>query len=486
MSQRRPIRKCITNSIRLVAFQPYFPESEGIKSALVLISATHALSFYSLTLQHGIPFQPVNIRVHPDPISLISKVLDQNSRSYTKLEDLVEIGGNLVKAGMFRANGEKVDPVVYQEQRQLAITKQRIVAMAISASLAEEDFDTAYSYIVNRLQLAESSQAQDQPHQSEIAIFTPIPENDITWRAAYEAGQAPLGMGSGQSELRRLEQRMELLSQALLLAPINAVGEILETWRNCEEEMSAKATQEVQVEKIWDDQGSKTLPGNFTLEDVTQSIQKPRDMTRNALNEEAPMGLFDVARGAASALSRSAFPLRNPRSEILNVSSPAKSSPSSSIFSDQDGREGEGRVRKRDMVSNMVTGGLVSGIGWVLGLYPPQTATICVLSINRCSSEGIRIVSTSVAFKEHFMAIQHLYPGFVVYGRSFNVNDYELAWRIIFAHILLRSSNTSQPNALLVARHPKLPGNMRVRSCTTNLLCVRRVPLDDCLSENPE
>ena len=401
----------MTDSIRLAAFQPHFPHSEVIKSSLALISATHALSFYSLTLQHGIPFQPVNIRVHSDPISLINKVLDQNPRSYTKLEDLLEIGRNLVKAGMFRNDGEKVDRMRYQEDRQLVITEQRIIAMAISASLAEKDFDTAYSYIVNRLSLAESSKFQNSIAQTEIAVAAPRPENDITWRAAYEAGQAPLHMGSGPSELRRLEQRMELLSQALLLAPITSVGEILDTWRLCEEEMNAKATQEVEVEKVWDDQGSKTLPGNFTLEDVTPSTQKPRDMTRNALNEEAPMGLFDVARGAANALSRSAFPLRSPQSEVANASSPAKASPSSSIFSDQDGREGEGRVRKRDMVSNMVTGGLVSGIGWVLGSSDPSPDIICVLSSCRCSSQGMRNHFTSVAFGENLRELQHYTRG---------------------------------------------------------------------------
>ena len=369
-----------------------------IKSALALISATHALSFYSLTLQHGIPFQPVNMRVHSDPISLVSKVLDQNSKSYTKLEDLLEIGRNLVKAGMFRSNGGKVDIVEYDEERQLMITEQRIIAMAISASLAENDFDTAYSYIVNRLSLGESSRLQPQDGQLEIAVTAPRPENDITWRAAYQAGQTPLSMGSGQSELRRLEQRMELLSQALLLAPINAVGEILDTWRACEEEMNAKATEEVEVEKTWDGRGSSTLPGKFTLEDVTQPVLKPRDTTRNALNEEAPMGLFDVARGAASALSRSAFPLRSPQSGTVNVTSPAKASPSSSIFSDQDGREGEGRVRKRDVVSNMVTGGLVSGIGWVIGMLCSWIDTRNVLTVNRCTSKGIRTAFVSVAF----------------------------------------------------------------------------------------
>jgi hypothetical protein len=68
------------------------------------------------------------------------------------------------------------------------------------------------------------------------------------------------------------------------------------------------------------------------------------------------MGLFEVARGAAMAIHKNAFPLRG-AAEQVDDERPL--SPDS-----------EGRVRKRDMVSNMVTGGLVSGIGWVIGANP--------------------------------------------------------------------------------------------------------------------
>ena len=113
------------------------------------------------------------------------------------------------------------------------------------------------------------------------------------------------------------------------------------------------------------------------------------------MNEEAPMGLFDVARGAAAALSKTAFPLRSPQSAKSTqsvrenvVSQQSLNSSTSSLLGSFGGGGGGsqhgalggsggggggsesgdgGRVRKRDMVSNMVTGGLASGIGWVLG-----------------------------------------------------------------------------------------------------------------------
>jgi hypothetical protein len=89
--------------------------------------------------------------------------------------------------------------------------------------------------------------------------------------------------------------------------------------------------------------------------------------------EEAPMGLFDVARGAARALSKNAFPLHSALSSPTTAADPThtRGRPSEDgSISSAAGEQGEGRIRKRDMVSNMVTGGLATGIGWVLGAQP--------------------------------------------------------------------------------------------------------------------
>ncbi|KAL8968813.1 MAG: hypothetical protein Q9197_004669, partial [Variospora fuerteventurae] len=113
------------------------------------------MSFYSLTLQHGVPFQPVNIRASRDPLSLIGKILEQNPRSYTKLDDLIEIGRNLVRAklGSVRdpsspvEEGAKIGSPNDNQDQQLHESSRRIISMASEAALTEGDFDTAYSYI---------------------------------------------------------------------------------------------------------------------------------------------------------------------------------------------------------------------------------------------------------------------------------------------------------------------------------------------------
>ena len=300
----------------------------------------------------------MNIRAHPNPLVLIDKVLDQNTKSYTKLDDLLEIGRNLVRAGLVRP--EKFLSTFPTTKDQLMFdVERRVIAKAIEASLLEEDFDTAYSYVVNRLSSPQTDGSVEQLSSQE----------NVLWQAAYQAGRHRPKNDGGPSELRRLEQNMELLSQALQLAPQSQLEEVLATWRECEANMNVVLARETVEEKIWNDMGDRGLPGTFTADDVVPHVQPARETTRKAMNEEAPMGLFDVARGAAAALSKSAFPLRDQRqlgSARRGVTetgaNPLRpSSPSS------EGQDGEERVRKRDMVSNMVTGGLASGIGWVLG-----------------------------------------------------------------------------------------------------------------------
>ncbi|KAL2829850.1 Sec39 domain-containing protein [Aspergillus pseudoustus] len=385
----------------LQAFQPHFPGSSSLKQARALISATHALSFYSLTLQHGVPFQPVNLRVHPDPLSLIEKVLDQNSKSYTKLDDLLSIGRNLVQAGFApRPADENTShshytriPVLSQDD-VLITAERRIMSLAISSALSSNDFGTAYSYILTRLAPQTSSS-------------TPSPsplKDDITWRAVYNAGRyrpptTPSTPPTLASQISNLTQRMELLSLSLTLAPTpDPLPEILGAWRRADEELSALRARENEEEDLWDTKGDKStatsraLPGGFnntqfdTEADLYETRQHharraARAAQHNRLDsEEAPMGLFEVARGAARALHKnvnSSFPLSGALPAASSLSSSISKLESEAESWDGDGEnpsgsgghEGE-RVRKRDVVSNMVTGGLASGIGWVLGAQP--------------------------------------------------------------------------------------------------------------------
>lgn len=349
-------------------FRNYFPQSIPFTQITALLSATHAMSFYSLTLQHGVPFQPVNIRAHKDPMSLIGKILSQNPRSYTHLDNLLEIGQDLVTAGLLdNMHDSSADPDIQRDQQQqrALVAKRRVTRMAIEAALEEDDFDTAYSYVVNRL-------AADQPGPKSVDSLqkSSMMEDDISWRAAYAAGRYPPS-NTGNSALRRLEQRMELLSQALILAPSSALSEVLTAWQKCEQQVTTQIAKETEDEHQWDEKGDRKVPGEFSVSTIS-SAQRARNPSRGALVEEAPIGLFDMARGAAATLSKNAFPLRgSQKTASPTISSHVRPlsgvSTGSSDEGSVGGAGGPGRVRKRDMVSSMVTGGLASGIGWVIG-----------------------------------------------------------------------------------------------------------------------
>lgn len=370
-----------------------------------LIAATHALSFYSLTLQHGVPFQPVSIRVSQDSIGLITKVLEQNPRSYTQVDDLISIGRNLVSTGSYAAasSGNTVDldePVSGAEalENKCKDAERRITFMAIEAALREEDFETAYSYIVSRLtpSSADITGPNNKKHSRNIstssATTAPNNDDDISWRAAFLAGRYRPAAASPPT-LRRLEQRTELLSLALLLAPVTVLTDILSAWRRCEEEMTSLQLAQAQAEQDFDDRADRReappsqLPGHFALPGEQPQMllgQKRREMGRMGAGagrgeEEAPVSMFDLTRSAARAFSRNAFPLGSGQQAKGGGKGDQQSGDEGGLeasveslgSADSGGGESEQqRVRRRDMVTNAVSGGLASGLGWVLGATP--------------------------------------------------------------------------------------------------------------------
>jgi hypothetical protein len=380
----------------VAAFAPHFSQSSRFQRMQALLAATHAMSFYSLILQHGVPFQPVDIRASSNPLSLIQKLLHQNLGSYTKLDDLISIGQNLVvsmPATIMDDDASTPLDTSTMEIKKVA-AERRVIGMAIDAALEEDDFETAYSYVVNRLTPPTPSTPQNSFLQFSFGSVDADEQEDgaedVAWRAALRAGRhrTPHTLSNSwtqsaaRPEMRRLEQRMELLSQALLLAPPNHLEEVLKVWQECEAEMMALLAEETEAEDRFNDAADRKLPGTFINE--INTVQPRREVGRGAV-EEAPMGLFDVARGAAAAFSKTAFPLRGSTQPASNTT-PRESNTSSGRvsmdFSDSGSMSGhDERMRKRDMVASAATGAiasgtgaLASGLGWMLGEF----AILCV------------------------------------------------------------------------------------------------------------
>lgn len=361
----------------LLSFRSCFPDAADFEHIEHLIKATHSLSFYQLTLQHGVPFQPVSIRVSNDPLALIGKVLEQNSKAFTKLDDLIDIARNLVRADLPTPQPSDYPPgEIVPMERRLQDADHRVTYLAITAALADHDFDTAYSLITTRL-------TASRTHSTSNSI------DDTSWRAAYAAGKyRPANSPPDiHKRIAALSQRMDLLSTALTLAPTaDVLPEILATWRRCEEEMDSLKSQAVQEERALDAESENVLPGGFGPSERELDANETKRMLDNrrtynttgpSYEEEAPMGLFDVGRGAASALRKNAFPLRGAAGTgqqgfQVNPSrgSMEDSMTSSGEFERPGSADGQQRVRKRDMLSNAVTGTLVGGMSWMLGAQP--------------------------------------------------------------------------------------------------------------------
>ncbi|KAI1436058.1 secretory pathway Sec39 [Xylaria sp. CBS 124048] len=329
------------------------PASNRIEA---LLKATHGLSEYRLVLKKGEPFTPVILRVHADPVSIIGKVLEQNPKSYTNIQDLLDIGSNVVDAGLVSSDKPgRLNAVPKPSDTHTAI-RRRITAMCIDAALMEDDFETAYSYVVNRIASDADTQIAD----------------DYSWKAALQAGKyrrtartmrpTHIGTASGNLDIRHLEQRIECLSTAVRIAPPTTLQEILNVFRKCEEELNTAVKAEEAQEFAWDDKGdSQAMPGVFNSTVPAGVVQNSPRPARHV--EEAPMSLFDLSRATMNRAQRNFAALSS-----LQRSGQSRSNDTEGVSGEASG--GEPRVRKRDQLREAAVGTLASGVGWLIGAQP--------------------------------------------------------------------------------------------------------------------
>lgn len=357
-----------------------------------LVRVTHDIGTkYSLVFKQGEPFKPVNLRVHSDPISIIGKILDQNPKKYTQIGDFIDMGNKMVLAGLTRDKTPSRSSPTREEQKEIA--EKRIVAMCIAAALSEDDFETAYSYVVTRLRdVAGPAHARSPDlERKKAGLFAEPPPkvlDDWSWRAALEAGKyrrtdltvrpTHLGNTSGNLEIRHLEQRMDCLSQALRLAPKATLQEILNVYRRCEEELESLVKQDAEQEAAWDASGDdQIMPGGFAAAPLKKTVTS----SSSRATEEAPMSLFDLSR-ASMARAQSGFSalsmLRGGNNTIaVQEQTGADSSRGSAELTRVATPNSAGApMRKRDQLKNVAVGGLASGVGWLLGAPPVANANV--------------------------------------------------------------------------------------------------------------
>ncbi|KAI1097053.1 secretory pathway Sec39 [Rostrohypoxylon terebratum] len=343
------------------------PASKRIEA---LLKATHALSEYRLILKKGEPFTPVVLRVHTDPISMLGKVLEQNPKSYTQIQDFLEIGSNLADAGLLSQTQLDQSQPALEQAWQRSIIEKRITAMCVDTALTEDDFETAYSYVINRL----AANAQTTPAKlgRQYMFKNTSMMDDYSWKAALQTGKyrrtartvkpTHIGTASGNLDIRHLEQRMECLATALRVAPPATLQEILNVFRKCEEELNAAVKAEEEQESAWDDQGDlQVMPGAFSST-VPAGVVRSAKATSSRQVEEAPMSLFDLSRASMARAQRNLTALSS-----LQRSGNARSD---ETYDESGDGSGQQKVRKRDQLREAAVGTLASGVGWLIGAQP--------------------------------------------------------------------------------------------------------------------
>lgn len=341
------------------------------------MKATHGLGEYRLVLKQGEPFTPVVLRVHSDPISIVGKLLEQNPKSYTRLLALLEVGENMVKAGLpSQEKATKHSTAPESAPDQQFVIEKRITAMCVDAALTEDDFETAYSYVVNRLA---STGGPAQKKAANGPSFTAFDE--YSWKAALQAGKyrrtshtvrpTHIGTSSGNLDIRHLEQRMECLSTALRIAPPATLQEILNVFRRCEEELDAAIKAEEQQETAWDNQGDnvQAMPGGFNST-VPAGVVKYSSSKSSRQQEEAPMSLFDLSRATMARAQRNFSGLSSLQQSSNQTQAQAQARSGDHGDGDHDDGEEAARVRKRDQLREAAVGTLASGVGWLIGATP--------------------------------------------------------------------------------------------------------------------
>lgn len=344
-----------------------------------LLKATHGLSDYKLVLKQGEPFTPVVLRVHHDPISIIIKVLEQNPKSYTRIHDLVDMGRNMVAAGLTvrdKSGHSILTPEM--EPEQMLIAEKRITAMCIDTALVEDDFETAYSYVMNRLAaLSKPPQApvRTVSNGSLVSKAGTTNRDDWSWRAALQAGMyrrtsrtvrpTHLGNASGNPEIRHLDQRIDCLATALRIAPTTTLPEILKSYRRTEEELGAAIKAEQEQENAWDEAADniQTIPGGFDSPAPRNATGGRQPGARHNA-EEAPMSLFDLSRASMRSAQRNFTSLSN-----FNLTTQSRPSDAGEMSGGEAGGEQQ-KLRKRDQLRDAAVGGLTAGVGWLIGAQP--------------------------------------------------------------------------------------------------------------------
>jgi len=201
------------------------PISDTIQAEIEFIEATHTLTERKVYHQPGIPIHPMQIRLAPNKLDLITRLLSTNEDAYYDSKSIMELAKKL---------GYRNDKVA----------EVKIMAMLADAALRDSNLSFAYSMCINIVNIIKSMRNNDK-------IETILNSaKDVAWRICYEVAK--------QETFQNLEKQMTLMGYALALCPSDQAVDILNVWRKIDNEYrlelvrkaSEKSTEKPRSERL--------------------------------------------------------------------------------------------------------------------------------------------------------------------------------------------------------------------------------------------
>ncbi|ORY05737.1 hypothetical protein K493DRAFT_204113, partial [Basidiobolus meristosporus CBS 931.73] len=172
------------------------PSSAALREELDLIEATHVLAEYNLQHKPNIPMLPIQIRLAPNRLELIARVLDDHPKAYKAPGRIMELGHKL---------GYRDDPSA----------EVKIYALLSRAAVKRRDYKSAYGMCEKLMGLGKKIR--------QVAPAGMLEARDMAWRVCYDLANIPNSVG--------LRRRLQLLSFASTVCPKEDIYIVIQLWR---------------------------------------------------------------------------------------------------------------------------------------------------------------------------------------------------------------------------------------------------------------
>ncbi|KAK9721898.1 hypothetical protein K7432_003052 [Basidiobolus ranarum] len=192
------------------------PTSPALKEELDLIEATHVLAEYNLQHKPNIPMLPIQIRLAPNRLELIARILDDHPKAYKAPGRILELAHKL---------GYREDPSA----------EIKVYALLSRASVKRKDFKAAYAMCDKLMHLGKKIRQTSPTGMLEA--------REMAWRVCYDLGAISNSIG--------LNRRIQLLSFASSICPKEDIYTVIKLWKALKTQQDVTSLKEqLQVQSM--------------------------------------------------------------------------------------------------------------------------------------------------------------------------------------------------------------------------------------------